>query len=76
MSDKIIIHYNKAHNADQTIPAWVIKSKGSTHYVSHVTVAPGLGFSTKETPDHASTKASILVKGTLIIENGEANIQP
>lgn len=76
MSDKIVIHYNKAHNDDPTIPPWVCKSKGVTHYVTHVTISPGLGFSTKEAPEHPSTKAAILVKGTLTIENGEANITP
>lgn len=76
MSDKIVIHYNKAHNADQSIPPWVVKSKGVSHYVSHVSISAGIGFSTKETPDHGSTKASILVKGTLTIVDGEANIEP
>lgn len=74
MAEKIIIHYNKAHNADQSIPPWVVKSHGETHYVSHVSISPGIGFSTKETPSHSSTKASIVVKGTLSIENGEAFI--
>ena len=76
MSDKIIIHYNKAHNADQTIPPWICKTKGVTHYVKHVDISPGLGFSTKETPDNIHTKASIVVRGTLTIENDEANITP
>jgi len=74
MSDKVILHYNKAHNDDPTIPPWVCKTKGVTHYVSHITVSPGLGFSTKETPEHSSTKASIQVKGTLTIKDGEAFI--
>jgi len=76
MSDKIVVHYNKAHNVDQTIPPWVCKHKGVTHYVSHVTVEPGVGFCTKEAPEHASTKAAILLKGTLVIDNNEAIIKP
>lgn len=76
MSDKILIFYNKAHNADQTIPPWVVQTKGTSHYVEHVSIAPGLGFSTKERPSHETTKACLVVKGTLTVENGEANITP
>lgn len=75
MSDKIKIFYNKAHNADPSIPPWICQSKGSTYNVSHVTISSGLGFSTKETPEHEATKASIVVKGTLTVsEEGEAVI--
>lgn len=74
MSDRINIHYNKAHNADQSIPPWICQTKGQTFYVTHVTISPGLGFSTKERPDHASTKACLVVKGTLTIKDGEALI--
>lgn len=44
---------------------WVLKVKGETHYVTHVTVEPGVGFSTKETPDNPHTKGSIKLKGNL-----------
>jgi hypothetical protein len=75
MSDKINIHFNKAHNADSSIPAWVVQTKGETHYVNHVTITPGLGFSTKERPDHPSTKACLVVRGVLMIDDsGEAVI--
>ena len=50
---------------DPNIPMWVIKSKGQTHYVHHVDVDKGVGFSTKETPDNPSTKGSIKFKGFL-----------
>lgn len=76
MSDKILIYYNKAHNVTESIPPWCVSSKGKTHYVTHCTISPGIGFSTKERPDHSSTKACLVVKGTLTIENGEANITP
>lgn len=76
MSDKVLIFYNKAHNADSSIPPWVCQSKGQTHNVNHVTIGSGIGFSTKERPDHASTKACLVVKGTLTIKDGEANITP
>jgi hypothetical protein len=48
---------------------WVIKCKGETHYVHHVNVDKGVGFSTKETPDNTSTKGSIKFKGILKIIN-------
>jgi len=71
----IVFHYNKAHNQDQTIPTWILKVKGQTHYVWHVTVDPGIGLSTKETPDSPHTKGAIKFKGRLKIDdNGEALI--
>lgn len=39
--------------------------KGESHYVSHVTVQPNVGFSTKETPDNPHTKGAIKLKGNL-----------
>ena len=63
----IIFHFNKAHLADPTIPMWVLKVKGETFYVSHVTVLPHVGFSTKETPDNPHTKGSIKLKGSVSI---------
>lgn len=50
---------------------WVVKCRGDTHYVDHVDVSPGIGFSTKETPDNPHTKGSIKFKGRLSI--GEEN---
>ncbi len=52
----------------------MVKCKGQSYYVKHVTVKPGLGFSTKETPDNEHTKASIQIKGRLEIVNEEATI--
>ncbi|HYA84706.1 MAG TPA: hypothetical protein VEH06_14840 [Candidatus Bathyarchaeia archaeon] len=53
---------------------WVIKAKGETHYVRHVTAL--CPWSTKETPDNASTKGSIKFKDCRITidENLEATI--
>lgn len=57
---EIIFHFNKAHLADQRIPAWVVKTKGQTYYVEHVECnAP---WTTKETPDSPHTKGSIKLK--------------
>lgn len=46
---------------------WVIKCRGDTHYVDHVDMDPGIGFSTKETPENEHTKGSIKFKGNLQI---------
>jgi hypothetical protein len=46
---------------------WVVKCRGDTYYVHHVDVEPGVGFSTKETPDNPSTKGSIKFKASLKI---------
>jgi ribosomal protein L39E len=63
--NRIVFHYNKAHNQDTTIPQWVIKHKGNTYYVSHV--SSKIGFATKETPDSEHTKGSLQFKGKLLI---------
>lgn len=52
---------------------WVVKCRGDTYYVHHVDVSPGVGFSTKETPNNNSTKGSIKFKAKLGIEE-ENNI--
>ena len=65
--EEIVFHFNKKHIQDSTIPMWVVKCRGDTHYVDHVDVLPGIGFSTKETPDNPHTKGSIKFKGQLSI---------
>jgi hypothetical protein len=65
--ESIIFHFNKQHLSDPKIPMWVIKHKGTTHYVNHVDVNEGVGFSTKETPDNPHTKGSIKFRGRLKI---------
>lgn len=69
----IIFHFNKKHLEDPRIPMWVIKSKGETHYVHHVDVDAGVGFSTKETPNN-STKGSIKIRGVLHLSTDNGNI--
>ena len=77
---EIILHFNKMHLQDPTIPMWVIKAKGQTYYVNHIDVEAGIGFSTKETPDNPSTKGSLKFKGkiniTTIDEGITARIYP
>jgi hypothetical protein len=62
---RIVFHYNKKHNDDQSIPQWVVKHKGQTYYVNHL--ESEVGFSTKETPDNEHTKGSLLFRGHLQI---------
>jgi len=64
---KIVFHYNKKHNEDVSIPPWIIKFKGKTHYINHLDIEPGLGFSTKESPDNSHTKGALQIKGRLEI---------
>jgi hypothetical protein len=63
----IVFHFNKKHLQDSIIPMWILKHKGVTHYVDHVDVSEGVGFSTKETPDNPHTKGSLKFKGKLEI---------
>lgn len=71
----MVFHFNKAHLADPSIPAWVVKAKGQSFYVKHLECnAP---FSTKETPDNSHTKGSLKFRHVdVIIENGDAEIIP
>ena len=71
--EEIVFHFNKKHLENPTIPMWVVKCRGDTYYVNHVEVSPGVGFSTKETPDNPHTKGSIKFKANLGIEE-ENNI--
>lgn len=68
-SDRIIFHFNKQSLIDATIPMWTIKHRGTTYYVNHLKVEPGIGFHTKETPDNPHTKGSIMFKAKLKILN-------
>lgn len=52
---------------------WVLKAKGQTYYVSHVT--SDAKWTTKETPDNPHTKGSIKFKNVdLEINDGEATV--
>lgn len=70
----MVFHFNKAHIQDSSVPPWVIKVKGQTFYVKHVTA--NAGWSTKETPDNPHTKGSLKFKhvNLEIDDNGEAII--
>lgn len=68
--NRVVFHFNKAHNQDQTIPQWIIKHKGQTYYVNHL--VSSVGFTTKETPDSEHTRGALQFKGKLkIYKDGE-----
>ena len=70
---EVVFHFNKKHLEDSTIPMWIVKAKGQTHYVNHVDC--NVEWTTKETPDNPSTKGSIKVKNCLLtIQDQEATI--
>lgn len=62
------------HLQDPAVPMWTLKHKGHTYYVHHVDVSPGVGFSTKETPDNPHTKGSIKFKGKLKIDELDGQV--
>lgn len=68
----IDFHFNKKHLEFSQIPMWILKVKGQTYYVNHVTSK--IGFSTKERPDHPSTNGMIRFnRATVYItQDGEA----
>jgi len=59
-----VFHFNKGHIQDPSIPMWVIKAKGKSFYVHHVTA--NCQWTTKETPDNPSTKGSLRFKNCVI----------
>lgn len=70
----IDFHFNKKSIEFPFIPAWVLKTKGKTYYVNHVDC--NTPWTTRETPDHPSTKGSLRIKrGSIHIdEDGVATI--
>lgn len=64
---RVVFHYNRQHNTDRTIPAWVVKHKGKSYYVNHL--ESDVGFNTKETPTSPHTRGSLQFKGILEIIN-------
>lgn len=65
----LVFHFNKKHLEDPEIPMWVVKTRGQSYYVNHVTCE--LPWSTKETPDNSHTKGSIKVKHCLLTIDSE-----
>lgn len=62
----IDFHFNKKSLEFPFVPAWVVKAKGKSYYVNHVDCETP--WTTRERPDHPSTKGSIRIKrGNLTI---------
>lgn len=72
---EVVFHFNKGHLFNDLLPMWCVKCKGKTYYVNHVSSTAQ--WSTKETPDHPSTKGSIKFKNVRlhVDEEGTAHIQ-
>lgn len=71
----IEFHFNKKHlEFPDIVPMWVVKAKGKTYYVNHVDC--NTPWTTRENPDHPSTKGSIRIKrGSISIDaDGNATI--
>ena len=66
-----MFHFNKKHLEDSSIPMWVIKTKGLTYYVNHVTSTAT--WTTKETPDNPATKGSLKFKNVDVTIDEENN---
>lgn len=61
---EVDFHFNKKHLEDPEIPMWVIRTKGKSYYVNHVTST--VSWSTKESVDNPKTKGSIKFKNVLL----------
>jgi len=72
--DNLVFHFNKKHLQDPDVPMWVIKAKGETYYIHHVTA--DVPWTTKETPDNDHTKGSLKFKKCLctIDDDNNANL--
>lgn len=44
-----VFHFNKKHLEDETVPMWVIKTRGKTYYCNHVSA--NIPWTTKEYPE-------------------------
>ncbi|AUZ95033.1 hypothetical protein FDI40_gp254 [Agrobacterium phage Atu_ph07] len=72
----IEFHFNKKHlQYPDVVPMWILKAKGSTYYLNHIDCSTP--WTTRERPEHQSTKGSIRIKkGTIEIDkNGNAVIK-
>lgn len=67
--DRIDFHFNKASIDNPAIPPWVIHSRGKTHYIWHLDAE--IGFSTRETPEHSSTKGALRFIGQLELSDND-----
>lgn len=72
-ANECVFHFNKKFLEDPTTPMWVIKTRGKTYYVNHVSA--NIPWSTKETIDSSHTKGSIKFKKVLIQIDNDNNAE-
>lgn len=70
----IDFHFNKISIEFPFMPMWTLKAKGKSYYINHIDCSSP--WTTRETPDHPSTKGSLRIrKGTIRIDaDGVATI--
>ncbi len=75
IAKEAVFHFNKKSLTDNTIPPWVVKCKGESWYVAHVTCE--VPWSTKETPTNHHTQGAIKMRNVYvqITDENEAIIQ-
>jgi hypothetical protein len=73
----IDFHFNKGSIEFPSLPSWVLKTKGKSYYVHHVDFSAANG-TTRETPEHPSTKGAIRFRHCTLTLNadGSARITP
>ncbi|CAM6055296.1 unnamed protein product [Sphagnum tenellum] len=64
----IDFHYNKGSDQNPDLPRWVVKTKGKTFYVKHITA--NCPWSTRETPE-GSTKGMLRFRNCNLHINAE-----
>jgi hypothetical protein len=66
----IDFHFNKGSIEFPFLPAWMVKTKGKTYYVHHLDFSNAVG-TTRETPDHPSTKGAIRFRHCTLTLNAD-----
>lgn len=62
---QVLFNFNKKHLEDPSIPMWMLTFSGQQYYVNHVDC--NINWSTRERPDHNSTKGTIVLKDCLLL---------
>jgi hypothetical protein len=66
---QVLFNFNKKHLEDPIIPMWMLTFSGEQYYVNHVDCR--LPWSTRERPEHHSTKGTIILKNCLVTIDNE-----
>lgn len=62
---QVLFNFNKKYLEDPTIPMWMLTFSGQQYYVNHVDC--NINWSTRERPDHNSTKGTIVLNDCLVV---------